>query len=346
MRGRTSNRVRTALVGAASAAAIVAGVAVAAIPGNGDESASGSDVQLVQNTTQGLVVGQAVDLDLKQVVEKRIGGTVPPGTTLKLSGLPDGLKQDGWNLVGTPTKSGLFNVHIEVTSLGKTSAQDVQLMVAPRPGEKPGGVVTSPGATTTPGTTTPSTTTPAAEDTETDTSDTETSGTETSDTETSGTETDATETVVPTETDTDTSDTETSDTEVPTEDSGSLGGGIGDLCDSDQLSDGIEQMLPTVLGESTDEGTANLIAGLIGSLLPSLIGTASADGGPCGDVAATGSIADGVGSLGDLGIGESSEAGTEEGSVQVGPTEGDFDLQSVLQMVELANGIMDQVGGR
>lgn len=332
MRGRTSNRVRTALVGAAGVTAIVAGAAVAAVAGDGTEAAS--DVRLVQNATEGLVVGQQVDIDLKQVVEKRIGQSVPAGTTLKLAGLPDGLKQDGWRLVGTPTKSGLYNVRVEVNALGQTSAQDVQLMVAAPQGQQPGGVITSPEAstpkTTTKSTTTPATATSAADATDTDTTDTE--ATETSDVET--TETSDVET------------TETTDTQVPTEDSGSLGGaGLGDLCDSTQLSAGIEQALPAVLGEGTDEGTANLIAGLLGSLLPSLIGSASADGGPCGDVAATGSIADGVGSLDLLGGGDSAAQGTEDGSVRVGPTEGDFNLQSVVQMVQLANGIMNQVGG-
>lgn len=332
MRGRTSNRVCTALVGAAGVTAIVAGAAVAAVAGDGTEAAS--DVRLVQNATEGLVVGQQVDIDLKQVVEKRIGQSVPAGTTLKLAGLPDGLKQDGWRLVGTPTKSGLYNVRVEVNALGQTSAQDVQLMVAAPQGQQPGGVITSPEAstpkTTTKSTTTPATTTSAADATDTETTDTEV--TETSDVET--TETSDVET------------TETTDTQVPTEDSGSLGGaGLGDLCDSTQLSAGIEQALPAVLGEGTDEGTANLIAGLLGSLLPSLIGSASADGGPCGDVAATGSIADGVGSLDLLGGGDSAAQGTEDGSVRVGPTEGDFNLQSVVQMVQLANGIMNQVGG-
>lgn len=335
MRGRTSNRVRTALVGAAGVTAIVAGGAVAAVAGDGTGVAS--DVRLVQNATEGLVVGQQVDIDLKQVVEKRIGQSVPAGATLKLTGLPDGLKQDGWKLVGTPTKSGLYNVRVEVNALGQTSAQDVQLMVAAPQGQQPGGVITSPEAsapkTTTTSTTTPATTTSAADAT--DTTDAE--ATETSDVEAGDTET--TET-----TDTDTS--ETTDTQVPTEDSGSLGGaGLGDLCDSTQLSAGIEQALPAVLGDGTDEGTANLIAGLLGSLLPSLIGTASADGGPCGEVAATGSIADGVGSLDLLGGGDSAAQGTEDGSVRVGPTEGDFNLQSVVQMVQLANGIMNQVGG-
>lgn len=133
MRGRTTPRLRTALVGAAASVALVAGVGfVATTP-----DVSTDDVHLVQAEGAALVQGQEVNIDLKKLVEAQIGQEVPEGTTLKLNGLPEGLKQDGWNITGTPTESGLYNVRVEVNSGGQTSTQEVQLMVAAPNGEEP-----------------------------------------------------------------------------------------------------------------------------------------------------------------------------------------------------------------
>lgn len=133
MRGRTTPRLRTALVGAAASVALVAGVGfVATTP-----DVSTDDVHLVQAEGASLVQGQEVNIDLKKLVEAQIGQEVPEGTTLKLNGLPEGLKQDGWNITGTPTESGLYNVRVEVSSGGETSTQEVQLMVAAPSGEEP-----------------------------------------------------------------------------------------------------------------------------------------------------------------------------------------------------------------
>ncbi|HJE90569.1 MAG TPA: hypothetical protein K8V11_06135 [Dietzia timorensis] len=133
MRGRTTPRLRTALVGAAASVALVAGVGfVATTP-----DVSTDDVHLVQAEGASLVQGQEVNIDLKKLVEAQIGQEVPEGTTLKLNGLPEGLKQDGWNITGTPTESGFYNVRVEVSSGGETSTQEVQLMVAAPSGEEP-----------------------------------------------------------------------------------------------------------------------------------------------------------------------------------------------------------------
>lgn len=138
MRGRTTPRLRTALVGAAASVALVAGVGfVATTP-----DVSTDDVHLVQAEGAALVQGQEVNIDLKKLVEAQIGQEVPEGTTLKLNGLPEGLKQDGWNITGTPTESGLYNVRVEVNSGGQTSTQEVQLMVAAPDGEEPNAPTT------------------------------------------------------------------------------------------------------------------------------------------------------------------------------------------------------------
>lgn len=138
MRGRTTPRLRTALVGAAASVALVAGVGfVATTP-----DVSTDDVHLVQAEGAALVQGQEVNIDLKKLVEAQIGQEIPEGTTLKLNGLPEGLKQDGWNITGTPTESGLYNVRVEVNSGGQTSTQEVQLMVAAPNGEEPNAPTT------------------------------------------------------------------------------------------------------------------------------------------------------------------------------------------------------------
>lgn len=138
MRGRTTPRLRTALVGAAASVALVAGVGfVATTP-----DVSTDDVHLVQAEGASLVQGQEVNIDLKKLVEAQIGQEIPEGTTLKLSGLPEGLKQDGWNITGTPTESGLYNVKVEVASGGQTSTKEVQLMVAAPSGEEPNAPTT------------------------------------------------------------------------------------------------------------------------------------------------------------------------------------------------------------
>lgn len=138
MRGRTTPRLRTALVGAAASVALVAGVGfVATTP-----DVSTDDIHLVQAEGAALVQGQEVNIDLKKLVEAQIGQEVPEGTTLKLNGLPEGLKQDGWNITGTPTESGLYNVRVEVNSGGQTSTQEVQLMVAAPDGEEPNAPTT------------------------------------------------------------------------------------------------------------------------------------------------------------------------------------------------------------
>ena len=345
MRGRTSYRFRNAVAGVTSAVALVAGIAVVALPDH-EQSSSDIQVQLTQNGQESLVVGQKVDLDLKEVVEARIGQKVPEGTVLKLTGLPPGLTQDDWRITGTPRESGLFNVKVEVTAGGQTSTQNVQLMVAAPSGQRPGGVVTSPQEsqptesnetnTTTSNPVAPTTSSPVQNESEVSPSVPE-SGDTTTSTAPSGTQTSP---VVGTPTTVPTSQSGAPETSgSPTEDP---------ACDTRGIAQGIESLLPLVMGEDADQGTATLIASMLGTLLPTLLGTASADNDMlCGD-GPTDSIIDGANSLGQLGNGGllSSQGMTptmtNDGTTATpGP-----DLQSLLQMVELAGGILNQVSGR
>lgn len=278
MRGRTTPRLRTALVGAAASVALVAGVGfVATTP----DSVSSDQVHLVQAEGASLVQGEKVDIDLKKLVEAQIGGQVPEGTTLKLSGLPKGLTQDGWRITGTPEESGLFNVRVEVTADGQTSKQDVQLMVAAPSGEKPNAPTTddaeqggdnggedaeSESESATP-TTSPSAEagaektdenkdeTEPTESTESDTESTESEKTGESTTATttseSGTENesgDETESGTETTSETTTKTSETSDPEFPTEDEAFGEGGTTESEDEE----GTEIDLDEATGSLTD----------------------------------------------------------------------------------------------
>lgn len=167
---RTAPRSRSlALGGALAAVAVVGGGTVAAV--GAPAAVDAGDIQLTQNATgqagaQELPLGTAVNLDLEPVVAQAAGGTIPPGTTVQVTGLPDGLTQNGWVISGTPTRAGEYEVLVTVSNSGISQSEKVAITVtdgaaAPSEDEETttGPATTSPAATT--ATTTDETTTTA-----------------------------------------------------------------------------------------------------------------------------------------------------------------------------------------
>ncbi len=167
---RTAPRTRSlALGGALAAVAVVGGGTVAAV--GAPAAVDAGDIQLTQNATgqagaQELPLGTAVNLDLEPVVAQAAGGTIPPGTTVQVTGLPDGLTQNGWVISGTPTRAGEYEVLVTVSNSGISQSEKVAITVtdgagAPSEDEETttGPATTSPAATT--ATTTDETTTTA-----------------------------------------------------------------------------------------------------------------------------------------------------------------------------------------
>ncbi|MGN7226769.1 hypothetical protein ACTHQW_10575 [Dietzia maris] len=167
---RTAPRSRSlALGGALAALAVVGGGTVAAV--GAPAAVDAGDIQLTQNATgqagaHELPLGTAVNLDLEPVVAQAAGGTIPPGTTVQVTGLPDGLTQNGWVISGTPTRAGEYEVLVTVSNSGISQSEKVAITVtdgagAPSEDEETttGPATTSPAATT--ATTTDETTTTA-----------------------------------------------------------------------------------------------------------------------------------------------------------------------------------------
>lgn len=165
---RTAPRSRSlALGGALAALAVVGGGTVAAV--GAPAAVDAGDIQLTQNATgqagaQELPLGTAVNLDLEPVVAQAAGGAIPPGTTVQVTGLPDGLTQNGWVISGTPTRAGEYEVLVTVSNSGVSQSEKVAIIVtdgaaAPSEDEE----TTSP-ATTSPATTTATTTTDTQSD--------------------------------------------------------------------------------------------------------------------------------------------------------------------------------------
>ncbi|OAV77708.1 hypothetical protein [Dietzia sp. 111N12-1] len=167
---RTAPRSRSlALGGALAALAVVGGGTVAAM--GAPTAVDADDIQLTQNATgqagaQELPLGTAVHLDLEPVVAQAAGGAIPPGTTVQVTGLPDGLTQNGWVISGTPTRAGEYEVLVTVSNSGISQSEKVAITVtdgaaAPSEDEETttGPATTSPAATT--ATTTDETTTTA-----------------------------------------------------------------------------------------------------------------------------------------------------------------------------------------
>ncbi|MFL0577945.1 putative Ig domain-containing protein [Dietzia sp. 179-F 9C3 NHS] len=130
---RTAPRARSMVAGAAvAAAAVMGGGVVVAVTAPGAVVAD--DLRLAQNA-QGdaapeMRVGTPVVLDLEPVVAGAAGGAVPDGTTVTVTGLPDGLTQDGWIISGTPTRAGTYDLLVTVTSGQETRSEAVSVTVA------------------------------------------------------------------------------------------------------------------------------------------------------------------------------------------------------------------------
>ncbi|MFN3600768.1 MAG: hypothetical protein ACK4UY_05200 [Dietzia sp.] len=114
-----------ALGGALAALAVVGGGTVVAVSAPTEVAAG--DILLAQNvagqdgaaqdaTAQEMELGVPVNLDLEPVVAQAAGGAIPAGTTVQVTGLPDGLTQDGWVISGTPTRAGDYDVLVTVSN--------------------------------------------------------------------------------------------------------------------------------------------------------------------------------------------------------------------------------------
>ncbi len=142
---RTAPRTRTmALGGVLTALAVVGGGTLVAI--NAPSDVEAGDILLAQNETgaaaQTMPLGAAVNLDLEPVVARAAGGTIPQGTTVQVTGLPDGLSQEGWVISGTPTRAGEYDVLVTVSNSGVSRSQKVTIVVA----EQSAGTEASGGA--------------------------------------------------------------------------------------------------------------------------------------------------------------------------------------------------------
>ncbi|UVE96292.1 hypothetical protein [Dietzia sp. B32] len=148
---RTAPRSRSlALGGALAALAVVGGGTVAAV--GAPAAVDADDIQLTQNATgqadaQELPLGTAVNLDLEPVVAQAAGGTIPAGTTVQVTGLPDGLTQDGWIISGTPTRAGEYEVLVTVSNSGVSRSEKVAITVTDGAGGPGEGATTSPSTT-------------------------------------------------------------------------------------------------------------------------------------------------------------------------------------------------------
>ncbi|AWH92793.1 hypothetical protein [Dietzia lutea] len=168
---RTAPRSRTlALGGALAALAVVGGGTVVAV--TDPTAVDGGDIQLAQNATdeaaaQEMPLGTAVNLDLEPVVARAAGGTIPAGTTIQVTGLPDGLTQDGWVISGTPTRAGEYEVLVTVSNGALSQSQKVAITVVDGAGAADGAGADAEGETD-PSTTEPSTTEPSTDDTQPD----------------------------------------------------------------------------------------------------------------------------------------------------------------------------------
>ena len=141
---RTAPRSRSLALGSALAAlAVVGGGTVVAVTAPSqvevDEILLAQNGATVQDDAQGaagqgtaaqqMPLGVPVDLDLEPVVARAAGGQIPAGTEVQITGLPDGLVQNGWVISGTPTRAGDYDVLVTVSNGGESRSQKVALTV-------------------------------------------------------------------------------------------------------------------------------------------------------------------------------------------------------------------------
>lgn len=287
---RTAPRTRSlALGGALAALAVIGGGTVVAVSAPTDVDAG--DIRLAQNATeqdtgqgaaQEMPLGVAVDLDLEPVVARAAGGTIPPGTTVQVTGLPDGLTQDGWVISGTPTRAGEYEVLVTVSNSGVSKSQKVALTVTD--GEATGTTADAPDATDAAPTTTPGTDGEDADESGTTSGDDTTTAPST----TTGDQVDPTLSAVPGDpTQAGPSDEGAGDgVETDDDDEGTSPDMCAVLGDGELDGASLAQLLPLVTGgdESASSGMVAVILNAVVSLLPSVLG----DSGSMGDLGSAG----------------------------------------------------------
>ncbi|WP_163375541.1 hypothetical protein [Dietzia sp. Alg238-R159] len=270
---RTAPRSRSlALGGALAALAVVGGGTVAAV--GAPAAVDAGDIQLTQNATgqagaQELPLGTAVNLDLEPVVAQAAGGTIPPGTTVQVTGLPDGLTQNGWVISGTPTRAGEYEVLVTVSNSGISQSEKVAITVT----DGAGAPSEDEEATTSPAITSPAATTATTTD--------ETATTETT---TTATQSDPTLSAVP-------GDPTAEDDTLAGDEGDGTGAGDGETTgDDDEVGappdlcavvgggqmDGasLAQLLPLVTGgdDAESAGLVMVLLNTVVNLLPSVLG--------------------------------------------------------------------------
>jgi len=140
---RSAPRSRSlALGGALAAVAVVGGGTAVAV--TAPTQVGADEIRLTQNEAveqgaeqaadreaapQQMPLGVPVDLDLEPVVARAAGGQIPAGTEVQVTGLPDGLVQDGWVISGTPTRAGEYEVLVTVSNSGISRSQKVAITV-------------------------------------------------------------------------------------------------------------------------------------------------------------------------------------------------------------------------
>lgn len=144
---RTVPRSRSmALGGVLAALTVVGGGALVAV--NAPSDVEAGDIRLAQNTSQNesqddagtksarqMPLGTPVNLDLEPVVARAAGGSIPEGTKVQVTGLPDGLSQNGWVISGTPTRAGEYDVLVTVSNSGVSRSQKVTIVVTDEDGD-------------------------------------------------------------------------------------------------------------------------------------------------------------------------------------------------------------------
>ncbi|AWH96271.1 hypothetical protein [Dietzia psychralcaliphila] len=135
----TAPRTRSlALGGALAALAVVGGGTVVAVSAPSEvaagdillaQNATGQDATAQDATAQEMELGVPVNLDLEPVVAQAAGGTIPAGTTIQVTGLPDGLAQDGWVISGTPTRAGDYDVLVTVSNGAVSQSEKLTVTV-------------------------------------------------------------------------------------------------------------------------------------------------------------------------------------------------------------------------
>ena len=296
---RPAPRTRSlALGGALAALAVVGGGTVVAV--TAPSEVDSGEIRLAQNTAaQEMELGTPVDLDLEPVVARAAGGTIPEGTTVQVTGLPDGLVQNGWVISGTPTRAGTYDVLVTVSNSGASESEKVSITVADDASGEAGaeaeaeagaGAATEAGAGAA-----------TAAGAETATTEAETSDAEAPESPTTGdAETGDPEPTLSAVPGDNTLTTAGADTEAGTGegespdlcaivDGGDGGDGAdatdGESTDGAALAAGLAPLLAGD-GEDAPAGLALVLVNAISGLLPSLLG----EGGSAGDVGSFGQI--------------------------------------------------------